>query len=88
MSNSFDPDQARYSVGPDLGPNCLQRSTADDKILSSFQGCEWLTSPAVQHTDDPESSLFTQPLLHRQADHNIYEGSHKDGERTPDTDNN
>ena len=53
-----------------------------------FQGCEWLTSPAVQHTDDPESSLLAQPLLHRQADHNIYEGAHKDGERTPDTDNN
>ena len=28
-SNSLDPDQARHIVGPDLGPNCLQRlSTA------------------------------------------------------------
>ena len=25
MSNSFDPDQDRRSVGPDLGSNCLQR---------------------------------------------------------------
>ena len=25
MSNSLDPDQARHYVGPDLGPNCLQR---------------------------------------------------------------
>ena len=24
MSNSLDPDQDRRSVGPDLGPNCLQ----------------------------------------------------------------
>ena len=32
MSNSLDPDQARHSVGPDLGPNCLQRLLADDKI--------------------------------------------------------
>ena len=24
-SNSLDPDQDRHSVGPDLGPNCLQR---------------------------------------------------------------
>ena len=24
VSNSLDPDQARYFVGPDLGPNCLQ----------------------------------------------------------------
>ena len=29
MSNSFDPDQARRIVGPDLGPNCLPRLTAD-----------------------------------------------------------
>ena len=26
----FDPDQFRRFVGPDLGPNCLQRLSADD----------------------------------------------------------
>ena len=31
VSNSLDPDQARSFVGPDLGPNCLQRLSADDK---------------------------------------------------------
>ena len=31
MSNGLDPDQDLHSVGPDLGPNCLQRLTADDK---------------------------------------------------------
>ena len=25
VSNVLDPDQARHFVGPDLGPNCLQR---------------------------------------------------------------
>ena len=30
MSNSWDPDQARHFVGPDLGPNCLQQLSADD----------------------------------------------------------
>ena len=30
VSNSLDPDQARQNVGPDLGPNCLQRLSADD----------------------------------------------------------
>ena len=25
VSNSLDPDQDRHSVGPDLGPDCLQR---------------------------------------------------------------
>ena len=28
--NSLDPDQARRFVGPDLGPNILQKSSADD----------------------------------------------------------
>ena len=30
VSNSLDPDQARHFVGPDLGPNCLQRPSTDD----------------------------------------------------------
>ena len=30
MSNILDSDQAQYIVGPDLGPNCLHRLTADD----------------------------------------------------------
>ena len=30
MSNSLDPYQARHFVGPDLGPICLQRLSADD----------------------------------------------------------
>ena len=33
-SNSLDPDQAKHqNIGPDLGPNCLQRFSADDKSL-------------------------------------------------------
>ena len=31
VSNGLDPDQDRRSVGPDLGPNCFQRLSADDK---------------------------------------------------------
>ena len=31
VSNGLDPDQDRRSVGPDLGPNCLQRLSAADK---------------------------------------------------------
>ena len=30
VSNRLDPDQARHLVGPDLGPNCLQRILAKD----------------------------------------------------------
>ena len=31
VSNSLDPDQARRFVRPDLGPNCLQRLSADNR---------------------------------------------------------
>ena len=31
VSNGLDPDQDICSVGPDLGPNCLQTLSADDK---------------------------------------------------------
>ena len=31
VSKGLDPDQDRHSVGPDLGPNCLQRILANDK---------------------------------------------------------
>ena len=30
VSNSLDPDRARHFVGPDLGPNYLQRLSVDD----------------------------------------------------------
>ena len=32
MSNSLDPDQYQGSTSPDLGPNWLQRVSADNKI--------------------------------------------------------
>ena len=31
VTNNMDPDQALCFIAPDLGPNCLQMSTADDK---------------------------------------------------------
>ena len=31
VSNSLEPDQARHIVEPDLGPNCLQTLSADNK---------------------------------------------------------
>ena len=34
VSNSLDPDQARYFVWPGLGPNCLQILSADNKSRS------------------------------------------------------
>ena len=31
VSNSLDPDQDGHYVGPELGPNCLKRLSADEK---------------------------------------------------------
>ena len=31
VSNGFDPDQDLHFVGPDLGPNCSQRLSAEDR---------------------------------------------------------
>ena len=37
MSNSLDPDQARRFVGPDLGPNCSPRLSADVTGIHGFK---------------------------------------------------
>ena len=34
MSKGLDPDQDRHSVGPDLGPNGLQRLSAEGKRVN------------------------------------------------------
>ena len=44
VSNSLDPDQARHFVGPDLGPNCLQRSLADNKVIPIGQRVKYKTT--------------------------------------------
>ena len=46
----MDPDQARHFVGPDLGPNCLQRLSADiavkelktKQLVDTFWPKPWL----------------------------------------------
>ena len=48
VSNILDPDQSQHFVGPDLGPNCLQRLSADDtskqrvSVLNNNQAQYWL----------------------------------------------
>ena len=37
VSNTLDPDQVRRFVGPDLGPNCLLRLSADDTSKWRFK---------------------------------------------------
>ena len=40
VSNSLDQDQARRFVGPDLGPNCLLRLSADDSRRQIVNHCK------------------------------------------------
>ena len=39
VSNSLDPDQAPHFVGPGLGPNCLQKSSADNTSKQRAVSC-------------------------------------------------
>ena len=53
MSNSLYPDQAQHFVGPDLGPDCLQRisarlSSADDIQKMPLSGEELFKRPDHQ----------------------------------------
>ena len=41
-SNGSGPDQDRHFVGPDLGPNCLQRLSADHKSGRQHGKSYWL----------------------------------------------
>ena len=54
MSNGFDSDQDGLSVGPDLGPNCSQMFSADNKwvlskkrVISIFYCCPIRTTSKV-----------------------------------------
>ena len=48
VSNSLEPDQARRNVGPDLGPNCLQRLSAKTLADKEIKLKEWLISESLQ----------------------------------------
>ena len=44
LSNTLDPDQARHFVVPDLGPNCLQRLSADGASRQRVNNASTLVS--------------------------------------------
>ena len=49
VSNILDPDQDRHSVGPDLGPNCLQRFSADKKKRLQAFACKERVSVLLKY---------------------------------------
>ena len=48
MSKSLDPVQARRFVGPDLGPNCLQRLSVDDTSRQIVKPIFHIQSDAIR----------------------------------------
>ena len=42
-SNSLEPDLARHFEEPDLGPNCLNRLSADDTIVGTELNVPFIT---------------------------------------------
>ena len=64
MSNGLDPDQDRHTVGSDLGPNCLQRFSADVKHHSSKEELTlYLIEPpfkAFANRADPDQAALVR----------------------------
>ena len=49
VSNRLEQDQARHSVGPDLGPNCLQRLSENFQATHvNENGCESLSAGFIR----------------------------------------
>ena len=79
VSNSLDSYQDRHSVGPDLGPNCLQRLSATSKervkccIVCDFQviNCRWpwQTVMGGAMMNNLSLTMFLQP--HGQTPHQV-----------------
>ena len=71
-SISLDPDQARHFIELDLGPNYLQRLSADDtsrrNIIVCLYGSEhWFEFSMVENTEDRFSRV--EALKHQLQDH-------------------
>ena len=61
MSNSLEPDQDRLNVGPDLGPNCLHRLSADNKSCHK-QAKSYKISDLLFTLQEIESTMYL--ILH------------------------
>ena len=57
MANSLDQNQARRSLGPDFGPNCLQMISADD--ISRLRDYSTTIDQTISNTGSPREVWFT-----------------------------
>ena len=71
VSNGLDPDQDWHSVGPDLGPTCLLKLSADDKNhrarvtiqLVYDQSSKISNTSCLSKTAQPQQMLNWQAIL-------------------------
>ena len=64
VSNNLDPDQFQQNVWPNLGPNCLQRSSTDDKNCRQRVKCIFFfpvpsSSPSIISISTPSMSVIS-----------------------------
>ena len=59
VSSSLDPDQVRQYIGPDLGPNCLQKTSADDSSRLRATGKDHLPRSQTKHDQFPATNSQT-----------------------------
>ena len=67
VSNSLDPDQVRRSVEPDLGPDCLQKLSADKEIKSYLVIFRYVRGPdsSSAHSSPRMPDGYPMPSDHR-----------------------
>ena len=66
MANSLVPDKARHLVKPDLGPNCLQKSTTDNTSRQNITTTVFL----LFQESGSEMSRFAS-IQDKQINHNM-----------------
>ena len=69
VSNNLDLDQARRSVGPDLGPNCLQRLSADDTSRQMGKGGHQIPSNINRESKKKKSFVVKVEIISNTLDH-------------------
>ena len=60
VSKSFELDQARHFVGPDLDPNCLKRLSGDNKGTNRQRVTEFISLPISGVCRYPMQTVWTQ----------------------------
>ena len=69
MSNSLDPDQDRNS---NLGPNCLQRLSADDKLSLTRKEFNFQRKHIFMHIIKKKSNVSCQQISYQKSKVSVF----------------